>query len=96
MRLNENYTFEGAADRCGQDLASFRCVSVYRRPRTGSKKFPLGTIEMFLDAHQYEDYGELHSTVSIKTKDDCSNVEVHRPMFSDMLQLTHVNRHVWV
>ncbi|GFS83913.1 hypothetical protein TNCV_2363481 [Trichonephila clavipes] len=33
MRLNENYTFEGAADRCGQDLASFRCVSVFRMSR---------------------------------------------------------------
>ncbi|GFV16623.1 putative DD41D transposase [Trichonephila clavipes] len=43
MRLNENYTFEGAADRCGQDLASFRCVSVYRKSRYGvAKKFPLG------------------------------------------------------
>ncbi|GFV98016.1 hypothetical protein TNCV_4447771 [Trichonephila clavipes] len=31
MRLNENYTFEGAADGCGQDLASFRCVSVFRK-----------------------------------------------------------------
>ncbi|GFX79893.1 hypothetical protein TNCV_557921 [Trichonephila clavipes] len=38
MRLNENYTFEGAADRCGQDLASFRCVSVYRISRYGVPK----------------------------------------------------------
>ncbi|GFV68971.1 transposable element Tcb2 transposase [Trichonephila clavipes] len=38
MRLNENYTFEGAADRCGQDLASFRCVSVYRMSRYGVPK----------------------------------------------------------
>ncbi|GFW45782.1 general transcription factor II-I repeat domain-containing protein 2A [Trichonephila clavipes] len=44
MRLNENYTFEGAADRCGQDLASFRCVSVYRivPVPVPKKKFPLG------------------------------------------------------
>ncbi|GFT28902.1 transcriptional adapter 3 [Trichonephila clavipes] len=38
MRLNENYTFEGAADRCGQDLASFRCVSVFRMSRYGVPK----------------------------------------------------------
>ncbi|GFT53273.1 hypothetical protein TNCV_4233671 [Trichonephila clavipes] len=42
MRLNENYTFEGAADRCGQDLASFRCVSVYRMSPYRFQKFPLG------------------------------------------------------
>ncbi|GFU77413.1 hypothetical protein TNCV_3497871 [Trichonephila clavipes] len=43
MRLNENYTLEGAADRCEQDLASVRCVSVYSKvPVPGSKKFQLG------------------------------------------------------
>ncbi|GFW26752.1 hypothetical protein TNCV_2851421 [Trichonephila clavipes] len=43
MRLNENYTFEGAADRCGQDLASFRCVSVYRMsPYRVPKSFSWG------------------------------------------------------
>ncbi|GFS63738.1 uncharacterized protein TNCV_1127771 [Trichonephila clavipes] len=38
MRLNENYTFEGAEDRCGQDLGSFRCVSVFRMSRYGVAK----------------------------------------------------------
>ncbi|GFX07984.1 hypothetical protein TNCV_1236651 [Trichonephila clavipes] len=38
MRLNENYTFEGAADWCGQDLASVRCVSSLQNvPVRGSK-----------------------------------------------------------
>ncbi|GFV08936.1 integrase catalytic domain-containing protein [Trichonephila clavipes] len=51
MRLNENYTFEGAADRCGQDLASFRCVSVYRMSRYGvPNSFRWDRIDMLLGA----------------------------------------------
>ncbi|GFX76771.1 uncharacterized protein LOC106175700 [Trichonephila clavipes] len=42
MRLNENYTFEGAADRCGQDLASFRCVSVFRMSPYRFQKVSVG------------------------------------------------------
>ncbi|GFT47811.1 hypothetical protein TNCV_2501671 [Trichonephila clavipes] len=42
MRLNENYTFEGAADRCGQDLASFLCVSVYRNVSVQGSKVSVG------------------------------------------------------
>ncbi|GFU86478.1 hypothetical protein TNCV_1418301 [Trichonephila clavipes] len=43
MRLNENYTFEGAADCCGQDLASVRCVSSLQNcPGTGFKSFRWG------------------------------------------------------
>ncbi|GFU80039.1 hypothetical protein TNCV_579191 [Trichonephila clavipes] len=43
MRLNENYTFEGAADRCGQDLASVRCVSsLQNSPGTRFKSFSWG------------------------------------------------------
>ncbi|GFS96710.1 uncharacterized protein TNCV_4754141 [Trichonephila clavipes] len=45
MRLNENYTFEGAKDRC-EDLASVRCVSSLQNvPVRGSKKFKLGFVE---------------------------------------------------
>ncbi|GFT61091.1 hypothetical protein TNCV_4558251 [Trichonephila clavipes] len=43
MRLNENYTFEGAADWCGQDLASVRCVSSLQNwPGTGFQKVSVG------------------------------------------------------
>ncbi|GFT61088.1 hypothetical protein TNCV_4558221 [Trichonephila clavipes] len=43
MRLNENYTFEGAADWCGQDLASVRCVSSLQNcPSTGFQKVSVG------------------------------------------------------
>ncbi|GFT66481.1 hypothetical protein TNCV_2966751 [Trichonephila clavipes] len=43
MWLNENYTLEGAADRCGQDLASFRCVSVFEKvPVPVPKNFRFG------------------------------------------------------
>ncbi|PRD19466.1 UNVERIFIED_CONTAM: hypothetical protein NCL1_57261 [Trichonephila clavipes] len=43
MQLNENYTFEGAADCCGQDLESARCASCLQKcPGTGFRNFSWG------------------------------------------------------
>ncbi|GFW03633.1 hypothetical protein TNCV_3988521 [Trichonephila clavipes] len=58
MRLNENYTLEGAADLCEQDLASVRCVSVLQRsPRTGSKKVSVGVGKRENLAHSVTNLG---------------------------------------
>ncbi|GFV12059.1 hypothetical protein TNCV_669901 [Trichonephila clavipes] len=66
MRLNENYTFEGAADRCGQDLASFRCVSVFRMSRYGvPKSFRWGSVQFSANTEKVETWLTPYAPIKI-------------------------------
>ncbi|GFV88960.1 hypothetical protein TNCV_442251 [Trichonephila clavipes] len=74
MWLNENYTFEGAADRCGQDLASVRCVfSLQNCPGTGFQSFRWG--RKAIDDPHYAITTNLSQLKAWKSgnEDDCSS-----------------------